>query len=112
MHSEILAAAKDQIKEIQNAFSLINSEFEGELMDSERILTMVLASICTLMARMKKTKLRVVCFINLVAPVRSGLEMALLSLEWNATRNPLPQTSVSRESLQSHIASNEWPTNP
>jgi len=38
VHSETLAEAKEHIKEIQNAF--FNSDFEAELMDCERILTM------------------------------------------------------------------------
>ena len=41
-------------------------------------------------SRMKNTKL--VSFINLIASVRSGLEMALLPLECHPTRNPLPQS--------------------
>ena len=82
----------------------LTSDFEAELMDCERILTVddsLNMYIDGLLSRMKETTL--VSFINLVAQERSGLEMALLSLECHATRNSLPQslltaeTSVSRE---------------
>jgi len=91
VHPETLDEAKGQMNEIRNAIS--NPDFKAELMDCERILSLdgsLNIYIDGLVSIMIKTKL--VSFTTLLASVRSGLEMALLSLASHATQNPLPQS--------------------
>jgi o-succinylbenzoate synthase len=91
VHSESLEEAKEQVIEIQDALS--NSNFEAESMDCENILTMdgsLNMYIDSLLSVMKNKRL--VSSIDLLASVRSGLEMALLSLASHAIRSPLPQS--------------------
>jgi 2-succinyl-5-enolpyruvyl-6-hydroxy-3-cyclohexene-1-carboxylate synthase len=91
VHPETLDDAKGQMNEIRNAIS--NPDFKAELMDCERILSFdgsLNIYIDGLVSIMIKTKL--VSFTTLLASVRSGLEMALLSLASHATQNPLPQS--------------------
>jgi len=98
VHPETLDEAVEQIIEIQNALS--DSGFEADLMDCESILTLdgsLTMYIDDLISRMKDSKL--VSSTDLVASVRSGLEMALLSLASHATRNPLPQSLLKHRHL-------------
>jgi 2-succinyl-5-enolpyruvyl-6-hydroxy-3-cyclohexene-1-carboxylate synthase/pimeloyl-ACP methyl ester carboxylesterase/uncharacterized membrane protein/O-succinylbenzoate synthase len=103
VHSESFDEAKKQIKELQRAFG--SQTFTSRGLQCERVLSVdgsMTQYIDDMISDMNEQKL--LSFRVLGESVRSGLEMAILSLASHKIRSPLPQSLLPSSKTRSDIA--------